>query len=121
MSAIFISHSTKDNADDAAMGAWLEEQGHKSYFRNKCDSPDCFGTRPSWPNLGLLTPMLGHDDALSVGPAPQACRRGGISTHRPSRTNVGFCPQDVPRKLRDAARTFTPSGHEPAAEQGSCR
>jgi energy-coupling factor transporter ATP-binding protein EcfA2 len=32
MSAIFISHSTKDNADAAAMGAWLEEQGHRYYF-----------------------------------------------------------------------------------------
>ena len=32
MSAIFISHSSKDNSYAAAMGAWLEEQGHKSYF-----------------------------------------------------------------------------------------
>jgi hypothetical protein len=32
MSAIFISHSAKDNADAAATEAWLEEQGHKSYF-----------------------------------------------------------------------------------------
>jgi energy-coupling factor transporter ATP-binding protein EcfA2 len=32
MAAIFISHSSKNNADAAAMGAWLEEQGHKSYF-----------------------------------------------------------------------------------------
>ena len=32
MSAIFISHSSKDKAEAAAMGAWLEDQGHKSYF-----------------------------------------------------------------------------------------
>jgi tetratricopeptide (TPR) repeat protein len=32
MAAIFISHSTKDNDEADAMGVWLEEQGHKSYF-----------------------------------------------------------------------------------------
>ena len=32
MSAIFISHSTKDNADTEAMAHWLKEQGHTSYF-----------------------------------------------------------------------------------------
>jgi hypothetical protein len=32
MSAIFISHSSKDNAD--AMAAWLMKQGHTSYFIN---------------------------------------------------------------------------------------
>jgi len=32
MAAIFVSHSAKDNAEADAMGAWLEGQGHKSYF-----------------------------------------------------------------------------------------
>jgi TIR domain-containing protein len=32
MSAIFISHSSKDNADANVMAAWLTEQGHTSYF-----------------------------------------------------------------------------------------
>jgi TIR domain len=32
MSAIFISHSTKDNADTEAMARWLKQQGHTSYF-----------------------------------------------------------------------------------------
>src|ERR1700730_3150895 len=32
MSAIFISHSTKDHADTEAMATWLKQQGHTSYF-----------------------------------------------------------------------------------------
>jgi hypothetical protein len=32
MSAIFISHSTKDDADTEAMASWLKQQGHTSYF-----------------------------------------------------------------------------------------
>jgi tetratricopeptide (TPR) repeat protein len=32
MSAIFISHSTKDHADTETMTSWLREQGHTSYF-----------------------------------------------------------------------------------------
>ena len=32
MSAIFISHSTKDNADTEAIARWLKRQGHTSYF-----------------------------------------------------------------------------------------
>lgn len=32
MSAIFISHSTKDNADTEAMARWLKQRGHTSCF-----------------------------------------------------------------------------------------
>jgi tetratricopeptide (TPR) repeat protein len=32
MSAIFISHSTKDHTDTEAMASWLQKQGHTSYF-----------------------------------------------------------------------------------------
>ena len=32
MTAIFISHSSKDNREAAAMKTWLEEQGHTSLF-----------------------------------------------------------------------------------------
>ena len=32
MSAIFISHSTKDHAEIKVMASWLKQQGHMSYF-----------------------------------------------------------------------------------------
>jgi uncharacterized protein YjbI with pentapeptide repeats len=42
MSAIFISHSSKDRADTDAMAAWLKKQGHTSYF---IDYDENSGTR----------------------------------------------------------------------------
>jgi len=32
MSAIFISHSSRDHADTEALASWLRQQGHTSYF-----------------------------------------------------------------------------------------
>jgi hypothetical protein len=32
MSAIFVSHSSRDNAEADAMATWLKKQGHTSYF-----------------------------------------------------------------------------------------
>ena len=32
MSAIFVSHSSQDNAIAAEIGEWLESEGHASFF-----------------------------------------------------------------------------------------
>jgi hypothetical protein len=47
MAAIFISHSTKDNAEADAMGVWLDRQGHKSYFIDY-DEQSGIGSGTQW-------------------------------------------------------------------------